>query len=463
MNELKLLVSKLKKQAADIEARQSAALVAADAEGVSDDDRAKHLAEFDRLQAEKVKQRENLTRAEELLAHHSEPITQPIVSGPANLPTVTAGGPPRVPTTQRRRGPLKAFKGPDAELHAYQTGLWVAATFYGHEESRSRLAEHGIVSLRANGMAPLATLTGSNNSLGGYFVPDVMDTAIIRLTEEFGVIRRLAANVPMSSDTWTGPRWTTAMTAYWVGEGVAPTQSEPGWDQVSLVAKNLAAFGKMTVQLSEDAIINLGDEWTMAAAIAFAYAEDNAAFNGTGSSAFGGIVGLLTKITDAANAASLFTATGQTTLGALTLGSFWSVVGKFPNYPGADPRWLCHKEVYAASMGPLQTAAGGVTPADIAAGGIPRFLGYPVEFVNVMPKAASVTTGVTGILLADLALSSKFGDRRQRSLEVGRINDDLIKQLLTLFAASRVDILNHTIVDPKNSSSAGPVIGLKLG
>jgi hypothetical protein len=62
------------------------------------------------------------------------------------------------------------------------------------------------------------------------------------------------------------------------------------------VAKDLAAFGKMTAQLNEDALIDLGDKWAMAAAVAFSYAEDNAAFNGDGTSTYGGITGLFTKI-----------------------------------------------------------------------------------------------------------------------------------------------------------------------
>jgi HK97 family phage major capsid protein len=357
-----------------------------------------------------------------------------------------------------RTGALRAYRGERAEERAYQAGLWVAATQYGHQASRERYAEQfGSRDLHAT------TMSTTSNANGAYFVPDVLDLEILKLTEEYGVIRRYARNRPMSSDTWTGPRWTGVLTTTFVAEGTAPSQTEQTYDMISLVAKNLAAYGKMTRNLHEDALINLGDEWAEAAAIAFANKEDDCAFNGTGASTYGGITGLLTKVVAAANAASLFTATGHATLGALTLSDFWSVVGKFPSYPGASPMWFAHKEVYAASMGPLQTAAGGVTPQDIANGGIPRFLGYPVVPVNVMPAAASVTTGVTGILFGDLRLAVAFGDRRGVTFETGLINDDLIKQLMTLFCSERFDINCHTITDPKNSSNPGPVIGLKLG
>lgn len=462
------IVSKLTAHIADLKAKQVAALAASEAEGVSADDRAKHLADFDQLQKDKEAAQANLGRAQAMVREEEQaareaavtPEREPIVMKPfvpaAQAPDFSAGK-PRIPANVRRGGALKAFKGEDAEFRAYQTGLWVAATMYGHKPSLERLAEFG------DALKPQATLSTTSNSGAGYFVPDVMTTAIIELQEEYGVIRRFADIEQMSSETWKGPRWSTGMVAYWVSQGNAPTQSEPGWDQVELVAKDLAAFGKMSAQLNEDALISVGDKWAMAAAVAFSFAEDNAAFNGTGTSAFGGITGLLPKVALAANVASVVTATGQTTPGALTFPSFNNVVGKFPSYPGAQPRWFCHKEVWAGSMLNLQMAAGGLTPADIRDGSSPQFLGYPVQFVNVMPKLAAATTGTIPILFADLALSTKFGDRRQRMMRVGEINDDMIKQLLTVFAASRLDINTHTVVDPKDANAAGPVCALKLG
>ncbi len=457
MNPLKELIAKLKKEHADLAARQKAALEGAEAEGVSEEDRKKHLAEFDNLQAAKDGIGERLKRAEQLdreeQAAAITPANPPIVH--LNNPHPPAAGGFAIPAVARRHGPLRAYKGTRAAERAYEAGLFAAAVLYGHEPSRQRLAEMGV--------APMATLNTANNGSAAYFVPDVIDAAIIELTEVYGVIRRKADYVPMSSDTHSSPRWTNGMTSYWVAEGAAPTGSNPAWDEVKLVAKNLAAMTKMTRNLDEDSIIDLGDKLTMMAAIEFARAEDAAGFNGNGTSTYGGIVGLFTKIIDAANAASLYTATGHTTLAALTLADYSAVVGLFPNWETAMPSWMCHKEVWAASMLPLQMAAGGATPADIQGGGKPMFLGYPVEFVNVAPRAASVTTGVTGILFGDLNLSTRIGDRRRRTVERGFENDDFTKQLITILATERVDVVNHTIVDPKDSSKPGPVIGLKLG
>jgi hypothetical protein len=58
------IVAKLTKQLADIKAKQSAALAASEADGATAEDKAKHLAEFDRLQDEKSARQASLARAE---------------------------------------------------------------------------------------------------------------------------------------------------------------------------------------------------------------------------------------------------------------------------------------------------------------------------------------------------------------------------------------------------------------
>jgi HK97 family phage major capsid protein len=84
-----------------------------------------------------------------------------------------------------------------------------------------------------------------------------------------------------------------------------------------------------------------------------------------------------------------------------------------------------------------------------------------VEFSQAMPALASVTTGTIGIVFGDLKLAAKLGDRRGITVESGFENDDFTKQLMTVLGTQRFDINVHTVVDPKDNSKAGPVIGLK--
>lgn len=460
MNEL---IDKLTKEAAALQSQMAAAVLASEADGVTEDDKKKHVAEFhtaeaklkdvDQRRARAVATRDAEAAAAAFQQREREPATAPIVARPVATPG--AGRPVAIPARQARTSVLHAFRGPDAEARAYQAGLFAAATVFGHAPSQQAYQDN-FGDIRA-------TLSTTNNGGAAYFVPEVMENSIIELVEQFGVARRYCDLVPMGSAVVHEPRWTGGLTAYFVAEGSAPTQSDPTWDSVSLSAKDLAAYGKITRQLNEDAIINLGDKWAMAGAIAFAEKEDDCLFNGTGTSTYGGITGVLTKLTDSANAASLYTATGHTTLSALTIDDLETVMGMLPEHPGIRPAWFMHKTVYHAGISPLKNAAGGTTPADLANGGQPTYGGYPVVFVQKMPRSSSVTSGVTGIAFGDLRLAAKFGSRRGQTFERGLDGNDFSKQLMSMLFTERFDINVHTVVDPRNSSLPGPVIGLKLG
>jgi len=469
------LLAKLHKQIDDVNAAQAAALAAAEAEGVSAEDKAKHLAEFDRLQGDKDKARESLTRAQKLAADQAEaaaPARPPIITGgitPASFDPLAAVSFDRVtvPARARRHGALVAFK--DRERDAYAAGVWCAAMIASGHQADFEVAQFYKQKAREIGLgfvsggSPQAALTGLSNQSGGYFVPEVIDTRIHELSLEYGVLRRLAEIVPMNSDTKTTPRWAGAMVAYWIGRGSAPTSSDPSWNAVQLVARDMGAMTKIAKQLDEDSLIDLGEKVTVNVARAFALKEDDAGFNGDGSDTYGGVNGLLTRVVESGNSSCLITATGETTVGALTNTSFLSVTGAAPNYKGANWAWLCHKKVWAQSIARLQLAGGGNNVDSIASGGRPQHLGSPVEFVNVMPSAP--TSGQVAVLYADLSMAVKVGDRRGRTVQAGYENDDFTKQLVTLLGTQRVDVNVHTVKDPLGDANGvgGPVMALKLG
>jgi HK97 family phage major capsid protein len=459
---------KLMKQIDEITAKQVAILEDADKVngGKLTDEQS---AEFDRFQAEADSVKASREKA--LSVEEQQRLSGEInrVSGAGAVETGVSDNhaasvlPVKLPANVRSYGQLKAFKGADAAANAYAAGMWVMSIFNGDHPMKAKAADY----CRKHGMQA-ATLNTGNNEQAGYLVPTQMDFVVAELTEQYGVFRRNAEIVPMTSGQWSGPRWTGGMTSYWVAEMAAPTQSDPRWDRVNLVAKDLAAMTKLTNQLNEDSVVNLGDKVAMALAVSFAAAEDQAGFDGDGTSTYGGIVGLAAKMALAANAPSVITAgAGRDTLPELILADFNAVIGAYPEYAGSNPKWYCHKNVWALSMVPLQLASGGATAADISNGGSPIFLGYPVEFVQARPSTYAAST--YPIFFGDLNLSSKMGVRRERGVQAGWVNDDFTKQQFTLLGTERVDINNHTIVDPTTvtlatgvGTKAGPIMALKL-
>ena len=350
-----------------------------------------------------------------------------------------------VPASHKRHGKLKAFENNhEGERAAYIAGRTMAAFLYNHEGSAEWLSNHGI-------QASLSTNDGNNSAV---LVPVEMETAIIRLVEKFGVARQYCSIEPMGSKTKIVPVRVGGMTAYPVGETTEAnqgsntgTQSEPKYSNLELIARKWKTWLKMSDELNEDALVTLGDNIATEAALAFAYAEDNALFNGDGSSTYHRITGVF----NAVKAGSVYTAaTGNTSFGELDLTDFENAAGQVAEYAGISPAWFISKEGYFASMARLQMAAGGNTVQNIA--GMPErmFLGYPVVWTNVLNKTLTAQTDTKLCVLGDLGMGVKFGDRRDMTMSLTdqRYWDE---DQIAVKATERFDINVHS----KGTTTAG--------
>lgn len=350
-----------------------------------------------------------------------------------------------IPATAIRHGKLKSFRGPNADERAYAAGQFFLATVGRNERSRQWCQDHGI---------QVRAMSEGSDAAGGYLVPIEMEQTIVDLREEYGVFRQFASISPMTSDTKTVPRRASGLTAYYVGENSEITASDKEWNPVNLTAKKLAALVRYSSELAEDAVISIGDDLASEIAYAFANAEDQAGFNGDGTSTYGGIVGLKNALL----AGSKFTAaTGNTSFGTLDLEDFEGMIGKLPRYAGIQPRWYIHQAGWASSMLRLAAAAGGNTVREIEGGAQPMFLGYPVTLVNVMNSTTTTQTSTTGLVyFGDLRMTSLMGTRRGVSIAADSSRYFEFDQL-AIRGTQRYDIVNH---GTGTASAAGPMIVL---
>jgi len=338
--------------------------------------------------------------------------------------------------------------GKSADFRAYAFGKWFKGFVVGDVASQKWCHENGIQS---------KAMSEGNNFLGGYLVPPQFSNDIIDLREEFGVARRVARIVPMSSDTLTIPRRTGGLTAYFVGEGTTITTSDKTFDQVNLVAKKLACLTLWSSELSEDAIISIGDDLAGEIAYAFSLKEDECYFNGDGTSTYGGINGIRPKLKAVdgtiANIKGLQVASDNVYSG-IVLGDFHGVLGRLPLYARAGAAWIMSTTFFDSVAHKLQTAAGGNTVVDIANGGVPRFLGYPVVFSQVMPTTEA--NSQVCALLGNYRLGTAMGDRRALTLALST-EFKFAEDQLAIRGTDRFDINVH---DVGNTSAAGPIVGL---
>lgn len=348
----------------------------------------------------------------------------------------------------RYAGRLRSFKGPDAQLNAYKSGMFCLSIFGKPEAMATQKAREFC---RTNGIELMAQQEDANTA-GGFTVFPEFSTAIIDLREEFGVFRREANVVPMASDTKTVPRRVSGLTAYYVDENTEITESEKGWDQVRLTARKIGILTRYSSELDEDSIISMADDLAAEMAFAFASKEDDEGFLGDGSSTYGGISGLITECT-AATATVVTALTGNTAFSSLDLVDFESMIGKLPQYAENNAKFYISKAGWAASMLRLIDAAGGNTGAMIAGAAPKEFLGYPVIISQKMNSTLTAQTSTNGLAyLGNLRQAAMLGDRRGITIATSDQRYFELDQL-AIRGTSRHDINVHDVGDTSNAGS----------
>jgi HK97 family phage major capsid protein len=333
---------------------------------------------------------------------------------------------------------------------AYRFGRFIMAA-RGHRKSIDWCSENGLVTKGH---------TESVNSAGGFLVPDEFESSLISLRERYGVFRRNAKIVPMTSDTKRMPRRKTTLTAYAIGEAAPGTESQQVFDQVNLVAQKFMVLTTASNELNEDAIVNLGDDIANEIAYAFALKEDDCGFNGDGTSTYGGIVGVIPEIEGIASAAGIFDATLSSGYADLTIANLMSFVAKLPAYADSpNCKFYCSKAFYHGAIEQRVYQSGGVTAREIKDGNAtPTLFGYPVEFAQVMRK--TYTADTIQCLFGDLAMAAYFGDRRQTSIAFSDSALNAFEQdEIAVRGTERFDIKCANLGD---ATDAGPIVALKL-
>lgn len=332
---------------------------------------------------------------------------------------------------------------------AWKFGTWCLATL-GHKKSLDYCRNFGIT-IKAH--------TEGVNSQGGFLVPDEMAAELVTLREQYGVFRRNAKIYRMASDTLRIPRKNTGLTAYWVGEAIAGTESTMGFDNVQLVAKKLTALTTVSNELLEDSVIDLASDVANEIAYQFAFKEDDAGFNGDGTSSYGGVVGLANALTDTTYQIS---DSGESTYSAITAADVGAAIGLLPAWAGqrSNIKIFCNKSTYHAVFERLALGAGGATAAEVASGlREPRFFGYPVEFTQVIPYTPSTGDSVVAYI-GDLAQSCYLGDRRATSIAFSDSALNAFEQdERVVRGTERVDIVCANV---GGSAATGGVIKFRL-
>jgi HK97 family phage major capsid protein len=254
------------------------------------------------------------------------------------------------------------------------------------------------------------------------------------------------------------PRRTGGVSAFFVNEGVAPTESTANFDNVVLSAKKMAALVRISTELAEDAAVNAADFITNEIAYAFASKEDDCLLNGDGTQTYGGMVGL--KNAFVTNTAGVFTATGHATFDVLTAADIMGWMGLLPQYALQNAKFYVSQSFYTYVMTRLGVAGGGNTIQTLGSTNLGyRFQGKPVVISQKLPAQGTVTGTIVGYY-GDMQKAVAFGDRRQVTIK--RSDERYFDtDQIGVMGTERFDIVCHDV--GIGSTTVGPLIALKMG
>jgi HK97 family phage major capsid protein len=329
-------------------------------------------------------------------------------------------------------------------------------------------ADAAVKSLKEMGIDPIwldsegrKTMTGSSMTGGGALVSSEQVASWIQLLETYGVLRRNATVMPMGAAQTTVPKTDTLLTGYVPGEGGTITAGDPKIAVINLVPKTLNFMTAYSLELEDDSMVALGQLLGGLFARSAAYAEDLCGFLGDGTATYFGFKGIngALRAVDAtiANIKSLVVGTGNA-YSELVIGDFEKVPGILPDYADdGDAKWYCHRYFYWTVMVKLALASGAANATEVLLGNGLRqkqFLGYPIEFTQVMPRAEA--NSQICALLGNLRLGCILGTRG--GFEIAQSTERYFESgLVAVRGRDRVAINAHGV---GNTTDAGPIVGL---
>lgn len=238
----------------------------------------------------------------------------------------------------------------------------------------------------------------------------LISSDVIRLFNEYGDMASVA-NVINSADNQEVTRWrnmTETRAVTYPNENATATTADTDFRQYKTVNRMAMLLSKISLSAIKFSSLSLADEIARDFARDFAYAEDNAAINGDGTSTYGGNIGILSQFATIGVGSAAGATVGGANWGAHTLDHFATLMGLLPRYAARrNPVFVCSQSFYETCMMKLARAAGGVTMNEVAAyagEAGPRFFGRPVVTCELMNQTSAAAANTIDCLYGDFSL-----------------------------------------------------------
>lgn len=272
--------------------------------------------------------------------------------------------------------------------------------------------------------------TVGTGSQGGLLVPTTLRNSILEKQYYISPMRQIAtviSNMPAKLDI---PSEGALPTTYWVGEGVAITESGVTVANKQLVPYKLAGLDSFTYESIADTATNpaLQDFVTNRFAVALALAENAAFVSGDGSSKpFGFRSSDITPTT----------VTGNTTAGNLAFGDLLRQMFTLPTAYRGQAIWVTSSAGLALIWGLKDTQGRPLYLPGLTAGAPDTFLNRPIFVIDEIPANLGAGTNETELWFGDFK-DYFIGDRGGMRTDWGTNGTDFAQDKLSLRMIERV-------------------------
>lgn len=356
-------------------------------------------------------------------------------------------------TIPYRSRPTRAFNRlystrQEQDMASYRAGLFMQAAFFRNSKAERELQNNHGINVRA--------LSEGTGSAGGFLVPTEMEMGIIDNREQYGVARQWVRVVTLGSDQKHIPAVNGSASASFVSENGTFAESEKSWKNIEVNPKKAGFITRMSSELSEDAIVDVGDDFTREAGRSLALLEDTCVFAGAGTAAHGSIIGVATKFNnDNTLAGAVDLESGDNTFAEVTVLGINGVFAVLPEYAAIDAAIYCSRACNELVFNRLKGTASGNSAQDLNGNFGMNYQGVPIRIVQVMPNTPGEDLeNETMFLYGDLSRAVVMGVRRGISISSSGERYFELDQI-AFKVSQRFDVVAH---DVGTGSVAGPIV-----
>lgn len=230
-----------------------------------------------------------------------------------------------------------------------------------------------------------AAYSGATDGPGGYTVPILVASEVLRIAEDSGVVVSRARHIPMAGDTLQIPNENTGITVYWPAQGGTLTAGESDFGINQLDAKKLAARAAASIEVVSDSVIGLIPYVQTIMAEKIGKTLDGEALEGTG-----------TNFTGVNSASGINTVATTTTdgeqLAFLDLVNAVYAADESSVEDGAA--WFMHRKIFATVVALVDSQGRPIFQPQVSGASPGTLLGFPVYTTSAI--ATNTTRGATG-------------------------------------------------------------------